>query len=80
MGAEQISGDWETDPLNVLILCRDEEEGESESIYVGAEQISGDWETDPLNVLILRREEEEEESESDYVEQSRSLGIERLTL
>jgi hypothetical protein len=54
-------------PLNVLILCREDDEEESESDYVGAEQVSGDWETVPLNVLILCREEEEEESESDYV-------------
>jgi hypothetical protein len=34
--------DLETNPLNVLILCRVEDEEESESDYVGAEQISGD--------------------------------------
>jgi hypothetical protein len=37
VGAEQISGDLETNPLNVLILNREEEESESD--YVGAEQI-----------------------------------------
>ncbi len=56
-----------TDPLNVLILCREEEEEESESDYVGAEQISRNLETVPLNILNVCRDEEEEESESDYV-------------
>ncbi len=34
--------DLETNPLNVLILCRVEEDEESESDYVGAEQVSRD--------------------------------------
>ncbi len=59
VGAEQISGDWETDPLNVLILCREEDEEETESDYMGAEPISRNRETVPLNVLNLCREEEE---------------------